>query len=208
MQIAASMITALDLKDNYTAQHSAAVAQYSYDIAVSMGLGKREQNLAHLAGLLHDLGKISVPDEILSKRQALADDEWSVVMGHSAAGQKILSNMNEFEELSQVVLYHHEHFDGTGYPNGIQGERIPTLSRIVSVADCYSAMISDRPYRARLSPAVAIAELVSQSGSQFDSEVVLHFLSLLNAGDEDYRLAQHIDFHVQFQKVRFSRDFA
>jgi putative nucleotidyltransferase with HDIG domain len=208
MQIAASMITALDLKDNYTAQHSAAVAQYSYDIACAMKLSSRECNLAHLAGLLHDLGKISVPDEILSKRQTLAENEWGVVMGHSVAGQKILSNMNEFEELSLIVLYHHERYDGTGYPEGIQGDRIPTLSRIVSVADCYSAMISDRPYRERRPPGVAIAELLSQSGHQFDPDVVSAFLPLLQTGDENYRLAQQVDFHVQFQKVRFLRDFA
>jgi putative nucleotidyltransferase with HDIG domain len=208
MQIAASMIDALDLKDNYTARHSGQVAQYAYDIAHAMGFSSRDCSLAHLAGLLHDLGKISVPDEILGKRQALADDEWSVVMGHSLAGQKILGNMNEFEELSLIVLYHHEHYDGSGYPDGIHGDRIPIFSRVVSVADCYSAMISDRPYRKRLSPDVAMAELVRESGRQFDPEVVSHFLRLLESGDEDYRLAQHIDFHVQFQKVRFLRDFA
>jgi putative nucleotidyltransferase with HDIG domain len=208
LQMAASMITALDLKDNYTAQHSAAVAQYSFDLARRLGLSPRQRGLAHLAGLLHDLGKISVPDRVLNSLERLADDEWDIVRGHSLAGQKVLSNMHEFEELGLIVLHHHERFDGTGYPYGLCGEEIPILSRIVAVADSYSAMVSDRPYRGRRSPEDASAELEKQSGGQYDPRVVAAFIEVLEDESEEYRRSEHIDFHLQFQKVRFLGDFA
>lgn len=208
LQMAGSMITALDLKDNYTAQHSAAVAQYSYDIATELGLPPKECNLAHLAGLLHDLGKISVPDEVLNRRGELLETEWHILQDHCVAGQHILSDMDEFDELGDIVLYHHEHWDGGGYPKGLEGEDIPLLSRIVTVADCYSAMISDRPYHQARTPKVAMAELWDQRGRQFDPQLVDLFLHLLEAGDWEYRTAQHADFHVQTQKVRFLQDIA
>jgi putative nucleotidyltransferase with HDIG domain len=208
MQMAASMITALDLKDNYTAQHSAAVAQYSLDLAKNLGLKPRERSLAHLAGLLHDLGKISVPDKILNSRERLGDDAWDVVRGHSVAGQNILSNMSEFKGIGLIVLHHHERFDGGGYPHGLAGDEIPLISRIVSVADCYSAMVSDRPYRDKMSPQEAKVELASQSGVQFDPHVVAAFIDILEAGTDEYRRAEHIDFLLQFQKVRSLGDFA
>jgi putative nucleotidyltransferase with HDIG domain len=206
LQMAAGMITALDLKDNYTARHSAAVAQYSFDIAKKLGLSRRECNLAHLAGLLHDLGKISVPDEVLNYQGRLMGESLRIIKDHSAAGQHILSNMSEFEELGAVVRHHHERYDGQGYPDGISGEDIPRISRIVSVADSYSAMISDRPYVAKRTVEWATAELAAQRGGQFDPEVVDAFLAVLTRQGVDYRSAEHIDFHVQFQKVRFLRD--
>jgi putative nucleotidyltransferase with HDIG domain len=208
LEMAAGMITALDLKDNYTAQHSAAVAQYSFDMAKAIGLSTRECNLAHLAGLLHDLGKISVPDDVLNFPGSLDKEQWAVVQDHSSAGQKILGNMAEFEELARVVLYHHERYDGTGYPEHLAGEGIPFLSRIVSVADCYSAMISDRPYRKKLPPEVAMKEILTQSGSQFDPLVASKFLAILEKSDEAYRRAEQVDFQMQFQRVRFLRDIS
>lgn len=208
LQIAASMITALDLKDNYTAQHSAAVAQYSLDTASALGLPEKYRNVAHLAGLLHDLGKISVPDEILNSREPLGDEEWGVIQGHTGAGQNIVSNMNEFEELGRIIRHHHEHYDGRGYPDGLKGDDIPLISRIVAVADSYSAMVSERPYGHKRTPEEAISELRDQSGLQFDPRVVAGFLKVLECSTHEYRKADQLDFRLQFQKVRFLGEIA
>lgn len=205
LEMAAGMIDALDLKDNYTARHSGAVALYSFDMAQALGLSKRECELAHLTGLLHDVGKISVPDDVLNFPGRLDERQWAIVQDHSSAGQKILGNIKEFEELARVVLYHHERFDGTGYPEKLSGEEIPFLSRIVSVADCYNAMTSDRPYRKKLSPEVAMDEIANNSGLQFDPLVASKFLAILQERDEAYRRAEQVDFQMEFQKVRFLR---
>ncbi len=208
LQMAASMITALDLKDNYTARHSAQVAQYSFDISREMKLSRRECNMAHLAGLLHDLGKISVPDEVLGSRERLTEGEWEVMKNHPRASQQILADMSEFDELGQIVLHHHERCDGRGYPVGVAGADIPMLSRVVAVADSYSAMITDRPYHRRRDPQDAIAELVACRGTQFDPAATDAFLAVLEREGRAYQTAEHVDFHVEFQKVRFLRDLA
>lgn len=203
LQIAASMITALDLKDNYTAHHSAAVAQYATDTAAALRMSQKECSVAHLAGLLHDLGKISVPDEILNSRERLDKQEWSIIQGHASAGQSIVSNMNEFEELGKIIRHHHEWYDGSGYPDGLGAERIPLISRIVTVADSYSAMVSDRPYSPKRTPEAAMAELEAQAGSQFDPRAVAAFLKVLRGETSAYRRADQLDFLLQFQKARF-----
>ena len=206
MGLAATMIDALDAKDNYTAKHSAQVARYSFDIARAMALPTPDCNLVNLAGLFHDLGKFGVPDAVLKCRTALDADQWDLVKGHSEAGQKILGNMKEFEELATIVLHHHERYDGSGYPNRVSGEDIPLLSRIISVADSYSAMITDRPYRDALSYETARREISEQSGRQFDPTVAERFLEILEASDDHYRLADQVDFDVEFQKVGPLRD--
>lgn len=208
LQMAASMITVLDLKDNYTAQHSAAVAQYALDTAAALKMSQRERSVAHLAGLLHDLGKISVPDEILNSRERLGAEEWAVIQGHASAGQSVVSNMHEFEELGKIIRHHHERYDGLGYPDGVTADRIPLISRIVAVADSYSAMVSERPYSAKLRPEEAIAELQSKAGTQFDPRVVNAFLDVLQGASVEYRRADQLDFHLQFQKARFLGEIA
>ncbi len=200
------MITALDLKDNYTAQHSAAVAQYSFDMARALGIGEEDCYLAHLAGLLHDLGKISIPDNVLNNRSALSDAEWRLVKTHSEAGKHILGNISEFGELADIILYHHERYDGHGYPSHLESNEIPVISRIVSVADSYSAMISERPYSPRMSEQEAAEEISRQAGKQFDPQIAAVFVDLLNSRSPAYRLAEDVDFHVEFQKVRFLRN--
>jgi len=206
LQAAALAVSAIDLKDNYTARHSAAVAQWATDIAETLELSRHEVNVTHLASLMHDVGKIGVPDEVLNAAGKLDPVGWALVETHCQNGEKLLHNVDDFGQLAQVVLYHHERYDGRGYPMGVGGEEIPLISRIICVADSYSAMVSDRPYRAKLSTQVAKSELVANKGTQFDPRVVDTFLALLEQHDDDYQRGEHVDFNVEFQKVKFLRE--
>ncbi len=206
LQSVASQITALDLKDDYTARHSAAVALWATDIAEALELDPRERNMTHLAGLLHDIGKIGVPDEVLRSPGRLDAVDWDLVESHCYNGYRILCNIDQFRELATVVLHHHERFDGTGYPRGLSGGQIPLISRIICVADSYSAMTSSRPYGPALSFDIAMAELDLKKGTQFDPEVVDCFVKLLSGRDERYRRGEEVDFNVEVQQVRFLRD--
>jgi putative nucleotidyltransferase with HDIG domain len=206
LQAVASQVTALDLKDNYTARHSAAVARWASDIAEALQLSQRERNLTHLASLLHDVGKIGIPDEVLKSPARLDRVNWSMIEGHCYNGYKILKNIDEFDELATVVLHHHERFDGTGYPRGLSGQAIPLVSRIICVADSYSAMVSDRPYGPAMAPEDGMVELRLHKGTQFDPEVVDCFLAVLDACDDTYRKGEEVDFNVEVQAVKFLRD--
>jgi putative nucleotidyltransferase with HDIG domain len=206
LQAVASQVTALDLKDNYTARHSASVAQWAKDIARGMGLSESDQNLSHLAGVLHDVGKIGVPDEILKSSSRLNADNWAQIERHCENGYKVLRTIDQFEELATVVLHHHERYDGSGYPRGLAGEDIPLISRIICVADSYSAMTSQRPYGPPLATEVAIAELEYQKGTQFDPVVVDAFLAILAEHDEAYQRGLDVDFDTEVHRIRFLQD--
>jgi hypothetical protein len=182
------------------------VAQWATDIAEALELSERERNLTHLASLLHDIGKIGIPDEVLKSPTRLDRANWALVEGHCHNGYKILKNIDQFEELATVVLHHHERFDGTGYPQGLSGGQIPLISRIICVADSYSAMVSDRPYGPALPPELATAELELKKGTQFDPEIVDCFLTILEALDECYRRGEEADFHMEVQQVKFLPD--
>jgi putative nucleotidyltransferase with HDIG domain len=202
----ASHVVALDLKDDYTAQHSAAVAQWATDIAKAMNLPDQQVYLIHLAGLLHDVGKIGVPDELLKSSSQLDSDDWALIESHCFHGHKILARVAQFQELADVVLHHHERYDGNGYPHGLSGIDIPIESRIIAVADAYSAMISQRPYGPPLPTIIAEAELEYRKGTQFDPTVVDHFMTVLRGRGEAYRLGMKADFRMEVQEVRFLRE--
>lgn len=206
LQAVKSQVTALDVKDDYTARHSAAVAQWATDIARHMALDQQKQNLTHLASLVHDVGKIGVPDEVLNYPGRLEGQAWSLIETHCQNGYKILKTIDQFGELAEVILYHHERYDGSGYPVGLRGERIPLISRIICVADAYSAMVSDRPYRKALPVEVAKAELRRHAGTQFDPVVVQHFLAVLEEHDLAYQRGAEADFDLEFSSDRFLRE--
>jgi hypothetical protein len=206
LQAVKSQVTALDIKDNYTARHSAAVARWATDIAQGMALSKHEQNIAHLASLVHDVGKIGVPDEVLNYPGRLESAPWALIEAHCQNGHRILKTIDQFGELAEVILYHHERYDGSGYPVGLIGENIPLLSRIICVADSYSAMVSDRPYRKALPAEVAQGELRKHAGSQFDPVVVEHFLKILGEHDGAYQRGELADFDLEFSSDRFLRE--
>ena len=205
LEAVASLVTALDVKDNYTRKHSAAVAKWAMDIAQQLGLNEYEVSLTHVASLMHDVGKIVMPDEALKSSGRLDAIGRAMVESHPRDGANILGKVGEFKELAKLVLYHHERYDGEGYPVGLAGEEIPFISRIIFVAESYSAMVSDQPYRPRLSPRAAQAELVANKGTQFDPAVVEAFLHLLEQHDDDYQRGETTDFLLEFQKVKFLR---
>ena len=163
LSFASALVTTLDARDRYTAGHSAAVAIYARDIAGRMGFATETQQLAHLSGLLHDIGKIGVPPGVLEKNGPLTLQERRKMEEHSVIGERILANVEAYDEIATIVRHHHERLDGQGYPDGIKGDRIPLISRIICVADAYNAMTSDRPYRDAMPPRVARERLASGS---------------------------------------------
>ena len=171
---AASLAKAVDARDTYTGSHSTRVAELSAWIAHRLGLDREHIELTRLAGSLHDLGKLAIPEEILRKPGPLTDPERLVLQRHPEIGHRMLESLG-VDPVAEWVLHHHERWDGTGYPERLCGEEIPLGARIIFVADAYDAMTSDRAYRGRLTPREAIEELERCSGTQFDPEIVAAF---------------------------------
>ena len=194
LSFAKGLIATLDARDRYTAGHSAAVAVYARDIATRMALSEGQQALAHLCGLVHDIGKIGLPAGLLEKPGALTLDERREMQRHSEIGERILGNVDTYSEIAGIVRHHHERVDGQGYPDGLAGDAIPLLSRIIAVADAYNAMTSDRPYRDAMPSRVARLRLAQAVETQFDTTVVAAFEAILAGASEDYRLARDADF--------------
>lgn len=178
-----ALITAVDAKDSYTARHSLAVTEYALAIGRRLGLDEhRLQNLER-AGLLHDVGKIGVAENVLLKPSGLTDEEWLEIRDHSDIGARIIESIPFLRDLVEVVRHHHERWDGAGYPSGMAGEKVPQESRILAVADAFDAMTSDRPYRQALSLTIAREELMRGRGIQFDPHVVDALLQALDYGE-------------------------
>jgi putative nucleotidyltransferase with HDIG domain len=196
LSFAKGLIATLDARDQYTAGHSAAVAVYAHDIAERMGLDNEQSQLAHLCGLVHDIGKIGLPAGLLEKPGALTLDERREMQRHSQIGERILGNVDTYAEIAGVVRHHHERVDGQGYPDGLPENDIPLLSRIIAVADAYNAMTSDRPYRDAMPSRVARLRLAQAVETQFDTSVVAAFEAILAGASEDYRLARGTQFSL------------
>jgi diguanylate cyclase (GGDEF)-like protein len=174
-----ALAAAIEERDSYTHEHSQEVVHLARGVAMLLGLQAfRAERIAH-AALLHDVGKLAVPHEILHKPGPLTAEEWEVVAEHPVAGERILLRIPDLAAIAPVVRHEHEHFDGSGYPDGLEGRLIPIGSRIILACDAYQAMIADRPYRAALSPDEAAAELRRGAGVQFDPDVVDALLDLL-----------------------------
>lgn len=174
-----SLAAALDAKDPYTRGHSQRVADMARKVATAMELPEREVEAVHYAGLLHDIGKIGVQDDVLNKVGALSDEDWEKIRSHATIGAEIVQHVRFLHGVSDMIRHHHEAYDGTGYPEGLKGEDIPIGARILAVCDAYDAMTTDRPYRNALAPNEAIAELKRNSGVQFDPQVVQAFLEVM-----------------------------
>ena len=170
----------LDLKDLKTGLHATRLAEWAVRVAEQLGVGHQELRDIELASLLHDIGKIGVPDAVLQKPGRLNSDERSTVRKHPEYGWAILRSVPGFERASLLVLHHHEHFDGNGYPAGLIGEDIPLGSRIVAIVDAFDAMLSNRSYREGLPVEEALKRLRSSAGTQFDPRLVSQFIDLVN----------------------------
>ena len=190
LSFATALVATLDARDRYTAGHSAAVAIYARDIAARMGLSERHQDLAHVCGLVHDVGKIGLHASLLEKPGALNLEERRQMEQHSVIGERILKNVDDYSEIASIVRHHHERVDGLGYPDGLRGDEIPLLSRVLAVADAYNAMTSDRPYRDAMPSRVARLRLAQGVEGQFDIAVVAAFEAILASAAEDYRLGR------------------
>lgn len=177
-----ALADAIDAKDRYTKGHSARVSEYAVALAGALGWDKTELDELKYAALLHDIGKIGVPDSVLNKPGKLTDVEYSVIKSHTSVGADILKNITTASGAVQVARHHHERYDGKGYPDNIAGEDIPVMARIVCIADSYDAMNSRRIYRGSLSREKIREELVKCSGSQFDPVFLAKFLELLDNG--------------------------
>ncbi len=202
LSFATALVATLDARDRYTAGHSAAVAIYSRDIAARMQLPIEAQQLVHLCGLVHDIGKIGLPARLLEKAGPLTLEERRLMQDHSAIGEHILGKVDTYAEIAQIVRHHHERVDGNGYPDGLASDEIPLLSRIIAVADAYNAMTSDRPYRDAMPSRVARLRLAQAVESQFDTTVVAAFEAVLASSDDAYRLGKHPDFNFETQESR------
>ena len=174
-----SMVTAVDNKDRYTRSHSEEVTEYALALAGALGLSESTLRVVRAGGLLHDVGKIGIPDRILRKPGRLSVEEWAIVKGHPSMGETLIRTMPDLNEIQSLVASHHERFDGTGYPRGLAGVEIPLLARVLAVADAFSAMTTDRPYRTALTKEEAIAELKLGAGTHFDPEMVATFIRYL-----------------------------
>ena len=206
--VLAAMIQTLSLRDHMTARHCAAVARYSREIARAAGLSQEEQDLVHIAGLLHDIGKFIFPDSILLANRRLDDDDWEIVKRHPAQGAKVVRQVDGYGPVADIILAHHERIDGKGYPSGIAGEDIPKLSRIISVADTYDTMTARDSYRKPVEPGDAIAELRRVSGAQLDGFFVEVFVDLLERKGVAFRHGDDADFEAELAFEKRVRSWA
>jgi putative nucleotidyltransferase with HDIG domain len=194
LSFASALVATLDARDRYTAGHSAAVAVYSRDIAKRMGLSDEEQQLVHLCGLVHDIGKVGLSPGLLEKDGALTLEERRQMEQHPVIGERILAKVEGYTDIARIVRHHHERFDGLGYPDNLRSDDIPLLSRIIAVADAYNAMTSDRPYRDAMPSRVARLRLAQAVEAQFDTSVVAAFEAVLVGASDAYRSGQREDF--------------
>ncbi len=186
-QVIRALTGAIDAKDSYTNGHSGRVAKYSREIAYRLGKSSKELAEVYNIALLHDVGKIGIPLTIINKPGRLTEEEYQIIKGHTLTGYEILKTISEMPELSIGARWHHERFDGSGYPDGMAGEDIPEVARIICIADCYDAMSSDRSYRKALPQSIVREEIERGKGTQFDPRIAEVMLRMIDE-DKDYKM--------------------
>ncbi len=192
-----ALLRTLDLRDRMTARHSAAVARYSREIAAAAGLSEGDQELVHTAGLLHDIGKFVLPDRILKGDAELTELDWEEIKKHPYEGARIVSQIDGYQPVGEIVLAHHERMDGLGYPRGLQGDQIPVLARIIAVADTYDVLTARDSYREPVSSFEAMTELRRVAGTQLDGRFVEVLNEVLADKGFSYRHGEDADFEAE-----------
>lgn len=192
-----AMLRTLDLRDKMTARHSAAVARYSRAIAQRAGYSRQEEELVHIAALLHDIGKFILPDRILKANVPLTDEDWMLIRRHPQQGARVVSSLDGYGPVAEIILAHHERIDGKGYPRGLVGDEIPELAQIISVADTYDVMTARDSYRTPVSTYDAMQELRRVAGRQLDARFVEIFVELLEGRDVTFQHGEAADFEKE-----------
>ncbi len=203
-----ALLRTLDLRDRMTARHSAAVARYSRELAAAAGLPEEDQELAHTAGLLHDIGKFVLPDRILKGDVELTEADWIEIRKHPYEGARIVSQIDGYQPVGDIILAHHERPDGLGYPQGLRDGDIPELSKVIAVADTYDVLTARDSYRRPVSTFEAIAELRRSAGTQLDPRYVEILADLLVDKDLPYRHGEDADFETELALDRRIHEYA
>ncbi len=190
-QIISTLANAIEVKDQYTRGHSVRVAQYSREIARRMGKNEEAADSIYYIALLHDIGKIGISDDIINKSGRLTDEEYNVIKQHPVLGADILKDITELPDAAVGARWHHEKFDGTGYPDGLRGNEIPEAARIIGVADAYDAMSSKRSYRDALPQQTIREEIIKDTGTQFDPAIAGIMLAMMDE-DTKYDMKEHM----------------
>jgi putative nucleotidyltransferase with HDIG domain len=200
--VLAGLMRSLDIRDERAARHAAAVARFARDIAGAVGMNETECELAHTAGLLHDIGHFALSDRVAERGKTLTDDDWEAIQRHPELGADMLRDLGMYGPVAEIVLAHHERIDGRGYPKGLVGEEIPEIAKIISVAEVYDTLTASDTYRTRMSSFEALTELRRVAGTQVDERYVEELAKLLTGEGMEYRHADMADFDVELDMER------
>jgi putative nucleotidyltransferase with HDIG domain len=204
--VLAGLIRAVDERDGRAARHAAAVARFARDIAAAAGMSEYEQELAHTAGLLHDIGHFALYDRVYEPGRALTDEDWMRINEHPVIGAELVKDLGGYGPVAEIVRAHHERIDGFGYPDGLAGEEIPAIARIIAVAEVYDTLTGRDTYRPQLHTLEALAELRRVAGSQLDPVYVEALAQVLGGETFEYRHAEGADFNEELALKRRVRE--
>jgi putative nucleotidyltransferase with HDIG domain len=204
--VLAGLMRSLDIRDQRAARHAAAVARFARDIAQTVGMSPEECELAHTAGLLHDIGRFALSDRVAERGRTLTDEDWTAIQRHPELGADMLKDLGMYGPVAEIILAHHERIDGRGYPHGLPREEIPEIAKIISVAEVYDTLTASDTYRTRMSSFEALRELRRVAGTQLDGRYIEVLAQLLSGEGVDYRHADAADFDTELDMERRIRE--
>jgi putative nucleotidyltransferase with HDIG domain len=200
--VLAGLLRALEVRDERAARHAAAVARFSQDMAEALGMSAHDQELAHTAGLLHDIGNFALSDRVAERGRTLTDEDWMAIQQHPELGADMLRDLGMYGPIGEIVLTHHERIDGRGYPRGLTGDEIPQIAKIIAVAEVYDTLTAADTYRTRMSSFEALRELRRVAGTQLDADYVEVLAGLLSGEGVEYRHADAASFDSELDMER------